>query len=197
MSDKSFTTVGLDMSLSATGFCMKEGENIRLETIKTTPQKYPIDLVRLQFIVAECMNRIPKNVDLVCIEDYFTPSRPQQIGAAIKLVGLGTLMRVSLNDAEFSFFVVSPSQLKKYVTGKGIGQKSLILREVYKKWGIDAGDDNQADAAVLANIAYGILQFVKNDPENSTLDLPKYQLETIKKILKDRPSYNIPWDNQE
>jgi len=128
------------------------------------------------------MKRVPPSVNMVCIEDYFTPSNRQQIGAAIKLVGLGILMRVSLYDAGLPFFVIAPSQIKKFVTGKGVGQKSIIVREVYKRWGVDAKDDNQADACVLAHMAEALV--VPSD--NS----PKYQLETIKKVLKDRPRYN-------
>jgi len=178
-------TVGLDMSLTSTGFCKLSGPVVSLETIKTTPQSHPVDLNRIMYIVDSVMTRIPPDVSLICIEDYFIPQSKFQFGAAINLVGLGTLMRTTLFVSGMPFFVIAPGQLKKFVTGKGVGQKSLILREVYKKWGVDAKDDNQADACVLAKIADAIIEYMKGNK-----NFPKYQLEVLKKVTKDRPRYN-------
>ena len=187
MERKECVVVGLDMSLTATGFCLKDGNRLSVETIKTTPKSAPNDLARLKLIVSEVMKRIPSNTTMICIEDYFTPSNRQQIGAAIKLVSLGTLVRVALLDAGFPFFVPAPSQIKKFATGKGVGQKSIIVREVYKRWGVDAKDDNQADACVLAHMAEAICC----PPE----EMPKFQEDTIKKIVKERPCYNVGGDD--
>jgi hypothetical protein len=52
--------------------------------------------------------------------------------------------------------VVSPQGLKKYVLGPGKGTgKALMLKGVYKRWGVDLNDDNAADAYALARIASG------------------------------------------
>lgn len=179
-----YSVVGLDMSLTATGFCLKQGQRLSIDTVKTTPKSAPNDLARLRLITHEMMKRIPRDVKMVCIEDYFTPSNRQQIGAAIKLVSLGTMIRMALYEAGMPFYVVAPSQIKKFATGKGVGQKSIVVREVYKRWGVDAKDDNQADATVLAYMAQAIAL-----PDNS---LPNYQQETITKIIKERPNYNVP-----
>jgi len=176
------TFIGLDMSLSATGFCRKRGHSITIDTIKTTPRTCDDDLSRLRHIADECMKRIPKDTHMVCIEDYFTPSNRNQLGAAIKLVALGTVMRMALYEAGIPFYVVAAPQLKKFATGKGTGQKSIVVREVFKRWGIDCKDDNQADACVLAHMAEGLL-----------LDkgvLLKYQQEVIDKVSAERPHYN-------
>jgi len=178
-----FCVVGLDMSLTATGFCMKSGAVLNIDTVKTTPKSAPDDLARLRFIANEVMSRIPLDVKMVCIEDYFTPSNRAQIGAAIKLVSLGTVMRMALYEAGLPFYVVAPSQMKKFATGKGVGQKNIVVREVYKRWGVDAKDDNQADACILAHIAEAIVLGFE--------DLPKYQNEVVKKVVKERPNYNV------
>jgi hypothetical protein len=54
----------------------------------------------------------------------------------------------------------------------------LILREVFKRYDCDAKDDNQADARVLAEVARLIIQ----QRQGVHLDVPKYQLEVVKKV---------------
>jgi crossover junction endodeoxyribonuclease RuvC len=177
------TSVGLDMSLTSTGFCLKSGTRMDVETIKTTPKTHPHDLDRLQYIVKECLKRIPADVDMICIEDYFIPLSKAQFGAAIKLCQLGTLMRIALYNKGYKFYIPTASQLKKFATGKGNVPKSVVVREVYKRWGLEAKDDNQADACTLAHMAEALIE--QRD------DYPKYQIDTLKKVFDDRPSYNI------
>ena len=181
--------VGLDMSLSSTGFSLKEGSSITIDTIKTNPRTCVNDLVRLRYIANECLSRIPKNTKMICIEDYFVPSNKGQIGSAMKLTALGTVMRLALLEEGFSFYVVSPSQLKKFATGKGVCQKSIVVREVFKKWGVDCKDDNQADATVLAHMAEAIFCNLKS--ETASFEMPKYQIEMTEKVVKERPNYNV------
>jgi crossover junction endodeoxyribonuclease RuvC len=188
---KTKVVVGLDMSLSSTGFCLKKGTDISLETIKTNPRTCENDLLRLQHIVKECLKRIPKDVDMVCVEDYYVPMSKAQFGSAIKLISLGTLMRIALFNKGIPFYIPTASQLKKFVTGKGNCQKNLVLMEVFKRWGITAGDDNQADACTLGYMAEMIL--LVSDPNATYVgeEIPKFQMETIKKVIAERPSYNV------
>lgn len=179
--------VGLDMSLTGTGFCLMSGGKITVETIKTTPKTSENDLARLIYITDEVMKRIPADTKMICIEDFFTPQNAMQMGSAIKLAMLGASIRLALYKAGLPFYVVAPSQIKKYVVGSGAAQKSLVIREVFKKYNLDVKDDNQADACVLAHIA--------NDVEWYPMmgeDTPKYQEEVIKKVANERPHYNIP-----
>lgn len=176
--------VGLDMSLTSSGICVKTGSALRVETIRTDPRTCGCDLARLRHISNEVMRRIPKDVRMICIEDFFTPSNPFQIGAAIGLAMLGATVRLALYEAGMPFYVIAPSQLKKFATGKGAGQKSIVVREVFKRWGLDVKDDNQADACVLAHLAEALCVREENEP--------KYQAEVVKTILKDRPRYNVP-----
>jgi len=82
------------------------------------------------------------------------------------------------------FFIVSPGQLKKFATSKGNGPKGIVIREIYKRWGVNAKDDNQADACVLAHVAEALR-------DGSTAE-HKYQQDVIQKVAKERPRYNIP-----
>ncbi len=176
--------VGLDLSLTASGFAVKQGTHIEMRTIKTNPKTAVNDLARLEYIRDEILKLIPPGVAMVCVEDYFMPHMAHQIGAAIGLVGLGMTVRIAMYDRGIPFYVVADSQLKKFVTGKGAGQKSMILREAYKRWGIEAKDDNQADACVLAYIAEALA--------GQAEELTAFQKETVDKILAERPRYNIP-----
>jgi len=188
MTDKSPVTVpayvGLDISLTGTGFSVKRGSELQIETVKTTPKTHPNDLERLQYIRGRLMELVPNDTRMVCVEDFFVPRKASQMGAAKGLIMAGTLVRVALFERGLPFYVVSPGQLKKFATGKGNGPKSIVVREVYKRWGVDAKDDNQADACVLAHIA----EAIHLQPD---FDLHKYQQEVVDKVVEESLSYNI------
>jgi crossover junction endodeoxyribonuclease RuvC len=188
MTDKSPVTVpayvGLDISLTATGFSMKRGAELQIETVKTTPKTHPCDLERLRYIRKRLMGLIPDSTRMVCVEDFFVPQRASQMGAAKGLIMAGTLVRVALLERGLPFYVVSPGQLKKFATGKGSGPKSIVVREVYKRWGVDVKDDNQADSTVLAYMA----EAIHLQPD---FELLKYQQDTVDKVMADRPHYNV------
>jgi Holliday junction resolvasome RuvABC endonuclease subunit len=184
---KSF--VGLDLSLCSTGFCIKTGNDIRVETIKSKPDDFPNDLARLKYIVAEVVRRVPKSVSMICLEDFFVPSSSFQVGSAIKIAMLGTAIRLALYDVGMPFFVVSPNSLKKHILGKGAGKKDLIIREVYKKYGMEVKDSDQADALVLSCIAEQMSQALSGGMG----DWPKYQKEVVAALLEARKErgYNL------
>lgn len=180
--------IGLDLSLTGTGFAFKRGSVVTLDTIKTVPKDFANDLDRLIHIRDSILGQLHHSTALICIEDFFTPQNSFQIGAAISLAMLGTAVRLALHERQIPFVIVSPPQVKKFVTGKGVGQKSMILKEVYKRWGIEAKDDNQADACVLAHIAEALIDGYNDQT-------PKFQVEVIDKVRADRPRYNVkaPW----
>lgn len=184
------TTVGLDMSLSSTGFCKKIGNDIAVETIKTKPKNFSNELVRYRHIVQEVINRISPKTALIVIEDYYTPANIKQVGPALKLVALGTLMRNALDVNGWPFIVVTASQAKKFVTGNGRADKSLVVRDVFRKWSVEVKDDNQADACTMAHLAEACWRFEKKDEEFKK-SLLKYETEVVGTILKERPRYNF------
>lgn len=53
-------------------------------------------------------------------------------------------------------YIIPPTMLKKYITGKGTGvQKNQILLNVFKKWGVEFTDDNAADSYGIAHLVGG------------------------------------------
>lgn len=92
-------------------------------------------------------------VDLVVIEGYsfagkFNNSLQYELGACI---------RMGLFEEEVPFVEVPPTNLKKFVTGKGNSKKDLMLLNVYKRWEFDTEDDNEADAYGLAKFGRALL----------------------------------------
>jgi Holliday junction resolvasome RuvABC endonuclease subunit len=89
-----------------------------------------------------------------------------ELGAIVKLVCYN-----ELDGFEGKYpYIIPPTTLKKYITGKGTGvQKNQILLNVYKKWGVEFNDDNAADSYALAMLAAG----------KGTL---AYELEILEKI---------------
>lgn len=53
---------------------------------------------------------------------------------------------------------MTPSQLKKFVTGKGNVDKNVVMKAVYKRFQIDTDDDNTADAVVLGHIGLALIK---------------------------------------
>lgn len=179
--------VGLDMSFTGTGFCLFKDNQYELKTIKTKPKDFPNFLERLQFITDTCLTGIPKEVDLIAIEDYYTPHQKAQMGSALNLVALGTLMRIKLYESGLPFVIINNKQLKKWITGKGNSQKSMIIKEVYKRLDVDAKDDNQADACVLADLAKALFEIKNNQKDIKSFS--KYQIDVLDKIYQTKQNH--------
>jgi crossover junction endodeoxyribonuclease RuvC len=76
-----------------------------------------------------------------------------ELGATVK-IGLWDSSAYLEPDAKFPY-IVAPTSLKKYATGKGNVQKNQILLQIYKKWGVEFKDDNAADSYALAHLISG------------------------------------------
>lgn len=75
-----------------------------------------------------------------------------ELGAIVKLTCYEELDKF---EGKYPY-IIPPTTLKKYITGKGTGvQKNQILLNVYKKWGVEFNDDNAADSYALAMLAAG------------------------------------------
>jgi Holliday junction resolvasome RuvABC endonuclease subunit len=118
----------------------------------TKPEKFASHMARLDYLglcvttAFGIMTSQGSKVTLTAIEGY---SHASAHGAA--LAGeLGGHLRWLLWHNGVAQVDVPPASLKKFVTGKGNADKSLMLREVYRRWSFEAVDDNEADAFTLA-----------------------------------------------
>lgn len=143
--------VGLDLSLTSTGFAVWHCKEAIAPTCDIIDTEGITGLARMDHILARVCSLLGKEDEqtLYVIEDFSFASK----GAALfQIAGLGYLIRYYFYKQQLPFILVPPTVLKKFVTGVGNADKSVILKEVYKRWGADLNDDNMADAYGLARI---------------------------------------------
>src|SRR5215208_872303 len=153
---KPHNIIGLDLSLSSTGYHQLVGElvsgNIDTEGLG--------GMERVDFILARVTELVHEG-DFVVIEN----NAFNAIGRAKSgLAELNGIVKFWLWRRKIEYVLVAPTTLKKFILGKGKGDKSLILREVYKSYGLNATTDDEADACVLAHI--GACLIGREEPRN-------------------------------
>jgi crossover junction endodeoxyribonuclease RuvC len=171
--------IGLDMSLTEPGWAKYNIEKKELTSGVIDVKQYK-GLIRINAIVEAINDLYEDSIDtehhLVILEGYSFGSK----GAAVISIGeLGGVVRYELWKNKTKYIEVAPTSAKKFLTGTGTAQKSVIIKEVYKKYNIDVNNDNEADAINLAYIGRAITK----DPE---IKLNKTQEEVINKITKEK-----------
>lgn len=175
--------VGIDPS-TQTGFVAldEHGKVVRAKELTGVGSQDPRRMVTL---IDEIMAHLGPD-DVVCIE---SPAMHAQGRAVGFMWGLAHGVRTAMFRRGWKYIDVSPSQVKKFATGKGNAKKDDMVLPIYKRWGFEHPSDNVRDAFVLAHIARAV-----NDAEYSdslkveTLGelsdrYPPYQLEVINAIL--------------
>lgn len=177
-------TLGLDLSLTHTGLCIiKDGVMERAWSIKSKPSgNKPIDeLKRLQGILYNIQNEAltARRVHMVAIEGLAFMAR--NTTALVQLAGLNYMVRnmLSTSDNAAAFVIVAPTTLKKFISGKGNGDKNVMLMEIYKRWGETFIDDNEADAFGLAQVGQALVNkdYKLTQSQQEVIDLLKTQLD--------------------
>lgn len=169
--------VGIDPSFSGTGIVVldRQGVVVKEELISTKHDpnnQYDIE-TRMLYVTEKLkfLKDIPK-IQLTYIEEISFGSTGS---GADQLAALNYFIRVFLLQNNFLFYTVPPTTLKKFITGHGQCKKNLMLKEVYKRWGVDYSDDNLADAYSLARMALdnysnGFLEAIKKkEPKKKKL----------------------------
>jgi len=173
-------SVGIDLSMTNTGLiCLKNGKINKQLNIKTTFEGRNIydRIKRIEKIKNDIMKFLDKSVDIVVIEGYSFLSRK---GQAFSLGELGGVIKYFIIQNSYNLIEVSPTQLKKFVTGKGNCEKDLMLKEVYKYWKADFNDNNLADAFGLAKIGEYILSMLNG----KDVKINNMRKEIIKSLIK-------------
>jgi Holliday junction resolvasome RuvABC endonuclease subunit len=144
------TFVGIDPSYTGLACVALEGDRVLRKTFETKPKDFKHRIARLVHL-RNCVERFVDEVQphLICIEGYSFGSKfgREQAGE------LGGVLRCALFEGGFEFVSVPIPSLKSFVTGKGNADKSVMMREVFRKWGYEAEDDNDNDAFALARLA--------------------------------------------
>jgi Holliday junction resolvasome RuvABC endonuclease subunit len=115
-------------------------------------------------------------VDLVVMEGYANAAKfgrevAGELGGVVKLAVWDVLLHEPL--------IVPPTSLKKFVSGSGGAKKNTMLLHVYRKWGQEFSDDNQADAFALEMFGLAYI-----DIGRGTGGYHKYEIEAIEAVRK-------------
>jgi crossover junction endodeoxyribonuclease RuvC len=181
--------IGIDPSLTSTGIVvLRDGKVELAETTKNRPDLGTIERVKL---IRERIASIIENLineektewqapDLIVIEGFSYGSKGRSV---FDIAYLGWRIREDLERLKeqdnIPWLEVPPSQLKKFATGQGNANKEIILQQVYKRWGVEFSDNNQADAYVLAQIGRAYL--------GDTEGLTAFQQEVIANLKGEKP----------
>lgn len=142
------SVVGLDLSLARTGIAGNRGGGWT-DIIKPPARVAGHD--RLAYIKREIIDRYLADVDFVVVEgpSYGNQGSQRQSGHHER-AGLWWLVTHALWARETHVLVMPPANLKKYATGRGNAGKDDVMREVTRRFDWFKGDNNEADALVLA-----------------------------------------------
>lgn len=142
--------LSLDLSLNSTGWATWNGAltyGIIPGYTSKTPGAYE-DVRRISHDASHITSRVTDGT-LVVMEDFsFLSNNP----GARENAGLAYLLRYWLYQHRVPYVLVSPKELKKFVTGTGNAKKELVLKEMYKRFDLDLSDNNEADACGLCFI---------------------------------------------
>ena len=159
------TFIGIDRSLVSTGYAVvRAGKVIDRGSIKSGSY----GAVRLIEIGRKII-KIAKSYSpvLICMENYAFARANQ----AHQLGELGGVVKVFLTLKDIKWFDVSPPAVKKYVIGKGIGKKNLMLANVFKKWNIMPTNDDEADAIGIAFLCYNSFKSLQDNSSYTLNDI--------------------------
>jgi Holliday junction resolvasome RuvABC endonuclease subunit len=145
--------VGLDLSLTATGVAVVDGNCLYPEhytvSITTREKGYP----RLRYILNEIRAIVldRTKVDLVVVEG---PSYGSTGRSFHQIAGLWWLITYVLTVNSQPFAVVPPTSAKLYFAGSGRANKDDMVREATRRFDWFNGDNNQADALALCAMGW-------------------------------------------
>ena len=164
------TVMGIDPSLTGTGIAVIKDGQLVAQTLAPKKLRGVHRLKWFRFEFVKLLNMYEP--DLCAIEGYGFGAKNSH---AHSLGELGGVLKLQMLDCMTDFLVVPPTSLKLFVTGKGNSPKTVMGKELYKRFDIDLDDDNQVDAAGLAMMAMGWVD---------GLSLTQFQSKALKKVVE-------------
>jgi hypothetical protein len=169
--------VGLDLSITATGIADTDGHTRTVGgPSKLGDQRLPVILDAVIDTLYEDGANSWRHHPLFVIEDLPTHAH----GAGVTALVHGAV-RCHLQRTGDPYVLVPPASLKKYATGKGNAGKPDMAVALYKRTGLELGDDNQVDAWWLRAMGLDHLG-------HPAVDLPADQRAALDRITWPRAS---------
>lgn len=186
--------VGLDVARGRTGVAINplDGTEIALFSHQTRSKGFA-KVIEIERWLKGILK--PRAIKAAFIEDYAYNAKQGREAAG----EVGGIVRRYLWLRGIPTVPVSPLTLKSFI---GAGDKSMIVKEVFKQYGADANNDDEADAFVLAIIGEmmynAIIEFKKVKSKdmskcethpNRFCTLPVKKAKTIKDIIVNKGEY--------
>ena len=172
--------IGIDPSIAGTCVCLGTSpKSYRMQKFPSAPAGRGLRarMTRIEDTVARVMKWLNESPELkehpyptLLIEGYSFGSKQ----GGEYLAEYGGLLRFHLMD-DFDAYEVAPTQLKKYITGKGSGKKELMIAHIANKYGGIFDSNDHYDAYGLFLMGLGVIKAV---------DVNKEQQAAIDAVLK-------------
>lgn len=140
--------LGIDPSLTGTSMCYGvKGEDHFCKDLNNNLR----GMERLVWLINRIKEFLAEHKpQVICFEDYSYGSH----SAAYDLAEFGGPLRIlfyeyKLMNPSVEVYKFSPNELKKFVTKKGTSKKEEMMLQLFKRFGIEAKNNNQADAIGL------------------------------------------------
>ena len=166
--------LALDLSLTGTGLASYDHE-VTFSTLRP-PKTAKDGMPRMHWILDEIKAAVSKLRPFVVVMEEMAFAAHDR---GHERAGLAFLVRYFLWTCQIPYVLVAPTTLKKFTSGSGKAEKSMMILEVFKRWGYSAKNDNEADALSLLRI--GMTLTGKYEPENNA------QKEVIALVCKNNP----------
>lgn len=141
--------VGIDPSMDC-GMARTEGDDCVGKRVSFPEER---GYRRLQLIAQEVTRVLEVwKPDVVIIEDYIV-GHPS---SAVSVIEAGSNIRHVLYQLGFWWYVVYPSTLKKWTTGKGNAKKPDMAKAALLRWGVRSPSDDIIDAICLAKLGQAL-----------------------------------------
>ena len=143
---------GVDLSLNGTAVVIIDEQGKILNKIRLKTKSEDLIETRLLFIAEKVITFLnSQKLERIYIEGLSYSSSGQ---STMELAGLHYIVRCAIhNSTDFTYKMISPPTLKKFVSGVGNCKKNLMLLYAFKKFGEEFNDDNICDAYCLARLA--------------------------------------------
>lgn len=114
-------------------------------------------ILRCRYLVNKVLELVRKNApELIIFEGYAFNAKGS---SGVSLGELGGILRDKLLDYPEYLFEVTPTELKKFATGKGNASKVQVASALSSRYGVIFQTDNHADVFGLARLGMCILGY--------------------------------------
>lgn len=161
--------LGIDQSVTESGYTILEDKKVlAIESFKPKKKDF-FRILEIEDFFSEIINEA--KVDAVVIEGY-AYGRQQKS----EMMGeLGGILKRMLIKIEKTFYIIPPTQMKKFATGNGKADKTKTVVSIVRKWNPDSDNEHALESFVLALIGYYA--------ESKEIEgLNQYELDILKEV---------------